>query len=288
MSNVLKRVCTTCWALSCAFSISGCNKKDDVKMEKWDGTISDVSEAIDGIVTIETAEELAGLAKKVNEGISYEGYTVKLAGDMDLDNREWTPIGYGSMHYDGTLDLEGAAFDGIFDGQNHTIYNLKISTFSKGGQGDVNAAGGIGLFGLNTGEIKNLSIDTADVSGNHYVGVLTGFNLNATITNCHVKNSKVNNIYDNEDDSGDKAGAIAGHFARGVLEGDAARLTNCSVENTVIKADRDAGQVVGCLSNGAIQLDNVAYEVIVSWNETGNVENKSNTNIKNDIVGRIA
>ena len=118
--------------------------------------------------------------------------------------------------------------------------------------------------------------------------MLTGFNLNATITNCHVKNATLDNIYANDDDSGDKAGAIAGHFAKGILEGDSASLTNCTVENTTIKADRDAGQVIGCLASGATQAENTANKVMVSWNESGNTENKSNTNITNDIVGRIA
>ena len=112
--------------------------------------------------------------------------------------------------------------------------------------------------------------------------------MNATITNCHVKNSKVDSVYKNEDDSGDKAGAIAGHFAKGMYQDDTASLTNCSVENTTIKADRDAGQVIGCLSNGATQDNNTATNVNVSWNESGNTENKSNTNITNEIVGRIS
>lgn len=289
MNKLLKRTVASCLVLPCIFSITGCNKNKDPKMETWDGSIGEVSQAENGVITIDTAEELAGLAKKVNEGTSYQGYTIKLAVDMDLANKEWTPIGFGSSNYIGEIDgEEGAPFDGVFDGQNHTIYNLKITTFSKGGQGDVEASSGTGFIGFNKGTIKNLTIDTADVKGNHYTGVLTGFNLNAHISNCHVKNSKVNCIYHNEDDSGDKAGAIAGHFAKGVYPDDEASLVNCSALNTQVKADRDAGQIIGCLSNGAIQSNNTVDNVNVSWNESGNTENKCNTNITNDIVGRIA
>lgn len=289
MNKFLKKSLSTCLLVPCALSIAGCNKDDDGdNMETWDGSIGEVSQAIDGVITIDTAEELAGLAKKVNEGTSYEGYTIKLAVDMDLKNKEWTPIGYGSLNYIGQIDSsEGAAFDGIFDGDNHTIYNLKINTFSKGGQGSNTASSGIGFIGLNNGAVKNLTIDGANVKGNHYVGVVTGFNLNAIIDNCHVKNATVDNTYANDDDSGDKAGAIAGHFAKGILENDSASLTNCTVENTTIKADRDAGQVIGCLDD-ASQSNNTANKVTVSWNESGSTENKSNTNITNDIVGRIA
>lgn len=289
MNSVIKKVFTTCLVSISAFSITGCGKNKDSKIETWDGTIGEVSEVKDGVVVIDTAEELAGLAKKVNEGTSYENVTIKLAVDMNLASKEWTPIGFGTMNYIGQIDgKEGAFFKGIFDGQNHTLHNLKITTFSKGGQGEASDSAGIGFIGLNNGTVKNLTIDTAEVKGNHYVGVLTGFNLNATIDNCHVKNGNVNSIYANEDDSGDKAGAIAGHFARGLYEQDIATITNCSVTNTIVKADRDAGQVIGCLSNGATQSNNSANNVKVEWNESGNTENKSGTNINNGIVGRIA
>ena len=287
MKKIWKSLLATSLAIPFTISIGGCGKDDDSKMETWDGTIQEVSAAENGVITIDTAEELAGLAKKVNEGTTYNGYTIKLAADMDLDNKEWTPIGYGTSNYAGEIET-GAFFDGLFDGQNHTIYNLKITSFDKGGIGATDAATGVAFIGHNRGEIKNLTIDTADVNGNHYVGVISGFNVDATITNCHVKNSKVNNVYDNIDDSGDKAGAIAGHFAKGILQESVASLTNCSVENTTIKADRDAGQVVGCLANGATQSNNTATNVEVSWNESGTTEGKSNTNITDDIVGRIA
>ena len=289
MNKIFKKIIGTCLAIPCAFSIVGCDKDDTTKMETWDGTIAEVSEAENGVIIIETAEELAGLAKKVNEGTNYAGHTIKLAVDMNLDNKEWTPIGFGSSNYIGEIDgEEGASFNGVFDGQNHTLYNLKITTFSKGGQGSINASAGVGFIGLNKGTVKDLTIDTANVKGNHYTGVLTGFNLNAEITNCHVKNSKVDCVYANDDDSGDKAGAIAGHIAKGLYQEDSASITNCSVENTEVKADRDAGKVIGCLSNGATQSNNTANQVTVVWNESGNTPSKSNTNITDDIVGRIA
>lgn len=289
MNKFFKKTLSTCLLVPCALSLAGCNKDNEDTMETWDGTIGEVSEAVDGVVTIDTAEELAGLAKKVNEGTNYSGYTIKLAIDMDLQNKEWTPIGYGSLNYLGVIDSsEGAVFSGVFDGNNHTIHNLKINTWSKGGLGSATDSAGVGFIGLNNGTVKNLTINGANVKGNHYVGVVTGFNLNATITNCHVKNATVDNTYANDDDSGDKAGGIAGHFAKGLLENDSAILINCSVENSTIKADRDAGQVIGCLAGGANQSNNTANKVTVSWNETGNTENKSNTNITNDIVGRIA
>lgn len=289
MNKLFKKVILSCVMIPSSFALTGCGKNNDPKIETWDGTTGEVSEAENGVITIETAEELAGLAKKVNEGTTYEGYTIKLAVDMDLTNKEWTPIGYGSVNYLGQIDsTAGAIFKGTFDGQKHTIHNLKITSFSKGGLGSATSSAGTGFIGLNLGTVKDLTIDNANVKGNHYVGVITGFNLNAHITNCHVKNSKVNCVYANDDDSGDKAGAIAGHIAKGLLEGDNASVSNCTAQNTQVSADRDGGQLIGCLANGATQNDNSATSVTVSWNESGNTENKSNTNITNDIVGRVA
>jgi hypothetical protein len=289
VNKFLKGTITSCLIIPCSFCLCGCGKEDAAKMENWDGTIAEVSEAEDGVISIETAEELAGLAKSVNEGTTYNGYTIKLTRDMNLANKEWTPIGFGSLNYIGEIDSNGGAFfDGVFDGGGHTIYNLKITSFSKGGQGSADASAGVGFIGCNTGTIKDLTIDGAAVNGNHYVGVLTGFNLNAEITNCHVVNAKVNCLYKNDDDSGDKSGAIAGHFARGLYENDVATLNGCSVKDTIIKADRDAGQVIGCISNGASQSGNTAENTIVGWNESGNTSGKSNTNITNNIVGRVA
>lgn len=43
---------------------------------------------------ISTAEELAGLAKVVNDGIdTFEGKTINLMNSLDLNNIKWTPIG---------------------------------------------------------------------------------------------------------------------------------------------------------------------------------------------------
>lgn len=55
----------------------------------WDKT-ADVS-WFDGTKTeflIETEEQLAGLAKLVNDGNEFEGITIKLGNDMDLNNEE--------------------------------------------------------------------------------------------------------------------------------------------------------------------------------------------------------
>ena len=257
--------------------------------DTWTGNVTEISteDAVENIITIKTAAELAGLAKAVNSGVTFEGYTIKLASDIDLANIEFTPIGYGNTNYVGKV-LSGNHFSGIFDGQNHTIHNLKITTFNKGGITDEEKSTGIALFGSTFGaEIKNIKVNTANIVSNHYAGVIAGHALNTDITNCHVINAIVDCQFANTDEeAGDKAGAIVGHFAKGTKQGSAAALTNCSASNSVVKADRDAGQLIGCLSNKATQENNTVTNVTVEWNDESYT--KENTNIKEDLVGRVA
>jgi len=276
----------------CVFAISACGNKE--KLETWNGKVVAVSEAENNVISIETAEELAGLAKSVNEGNNYEGITIKLTRDMDLKNKEWTPIGYGTSNYLGVIE-SGKQFKGIFDGQNHVIKNLKITEFSLGGLTDATKSTGVGLFGqIYQAEVKNLKINNAKVHSNHFTGALVGFSVDSNISNCQVEKVTVESIFANDgEESGDKAGAVVGHFAQGTYTDSSATISNCNAKNSTVRADRDAGQVIGCLSNNATSTDNTAENVVVEWNESssGKVEegyNKANTNITQDIVGRIA
>ena len=70
--------------------------------DAWDGTVDTdwYTNAADGTGTankpyeISTAAQLAGLAELVNDGTAeFSGKTIKLAEDIDLDKREWIPIG---------------------------------------------------------------------------------------------------------------------------------------------------------------------------------------------------
>ncbi len=108
----------------------------------WDGSIESVPKAVDGVITITSAAQLAGLAQELASNVNtndlesmmrYRDVTVKLAADIDLNGRPWTPI--GSMDL---VKMTGAFFSGSFDGQGHTISNLSINT----------EAGSQGLFGM--------------------------------------------------------------------------------------------------------------------------------------------
>ncbi|MBR4843460.1 MAG: right-handed parallel beta-helix repeat-containing protein, partial [Alistipes sp.] len=108
------------------------------------------------------------LANAVNGGNTFAGKTVKLIADIDLNGKEWTPIGNSSK-----------IFKGTFDGQNHTIKNLVVNGNGKSDQG---------LFGnTHNGEIKNLVVENAEVSGRLNVGVVAGTPYTSKYTNITVK-----------------------------------------------------------------------------------------------------
>ncbi len=112
------------------------------------------------IWTIDTANALHGVAVLVSSGITFDGKTIRLSGDIDMEDAEWTPIG--------TAD---APFAGTFDGDYHTISNIKLESSSSTYQG---------LFGYTsqTAVIEKVTIDltltaTADAV---YVGGIVAYN----------------------------------------------------------------------------------------------------------------
>lgn len=117
----------------------------------WDGTVDTSwynSTATE--FTIYTAEQLAGLAQLVNNGNTFSGKTIYLGNNIDLDNREWTPIGY----------TEGFEFNGVFDGKKYTVYNM-IITRLQNITNTVSNGYGLGLFGYSCSSnavFKNFAI----------------------------------------------------------------------------------------------------------------------------------
>ena len=66
---------------------------------------------------ISTAKELAGMAYLVNNNYtSFEGKTIKLNADINLQGKTWTPIG-----------VSNTLFQGTFDGNGHSINNVSIT-----------------------------------------------------------------------------------------------------------------------------------------------------------------
>lgn len=161
--------------------------------DTWDGN-ADTSwyNDTDTEFVITTAEQLAGLAELVDGGNTFAGKTIKLDADMDLyhladgatDPTCFDPI--GSYRKD-------LIFEGILDGQGHTIANMNQNTWALDNgyyYGDL----GLGLFGaVENATIKNLVMNNASISGESAlcgtIAAVAGDNV--TFENIKVTNSEV-------------------------------------------------------------------------------------------------
>lgn len=218
----------------------------------------------EGTYIIQNENQLLLFEKLVNEaGYNFNGKTVKLTSDINLQGITWTPVGQTGV----------TQFMGTFDGNNKIIKNLTINN------NDESANCATGLFGwLNSATVKNLKVEGASVSGHHNVGVIAGYleTSGCTIENCYVTNATLSCTSVNSEANGDKVGGIVGHAGNaGVV------VKNCKVENSTISAGRDAGQVVGAALTANV-TECSASNVTVTSNGTS-----TGANIRNEVIGRV-
>ena len=234
--------------------------------------------------TITTKEQLIAFAEHVNAGNSYEGKTVKLGNDIDLEGAEWTPIGnLDVIKYDNV----NSTFLGTFDGQGYTISNFTIDQTGEA----------VGFFGVKyAGDIKDVKFDGVTVTGTHYGAVVVGWTDGAqrnadgqwNITGCEVKNSTVTLAPNTTPDNGDKAGAIVGYAY-------AINVTGNTVSNTTIQAYRDLGAIAGMAQENTkeattVSGNTVGENVTVIVDNTVNYKNYTTAAQYNagNYVGRIS
>ena len=192
----------------------------------------------DGVYTINNLKELQIFRNTVNAGNTYQGKTVKLTADIDLNGEEWTPIGTSKNPFNGT-----------FDGQNHTISTLVIT----GSNSDV------GLFGrTNNGEVKNLTVNNAKVSGYLNVGVIAGTPYTSKYTNISVTGHvEVNGFA--------YVGGVGGKNAYA----DWTNITVNADETSYVKADSEnyrtyVGGVIGFMGEGGHTFQNISSNIDVT------------------------
>ena len=187
----------------------------------WDGT-ADTSwyNATSTKFEISTAEQLAGLAKLVNNGKNFSNKTVRLTADIvlndtsDWENWEnsapensWSTIG----SYYSEPSYNGASFSGTFDGQGHTVSGIYINSENNFQ----------GLFGYNGGTIKNIGVTESYIKGDYCVGGVCGRNYDGTISNCYNSGNVSSNDYNVGGVCGDNYhGTISNCYNSGTINGD--------------------------------------------------------------------
>lgn len=168
-------------------------------------------------------ENADALVKFAAEYKSYKEKTVNQVTDMNLEGKTWNAIGAAN---DG--------FWGIYNGNNKTISNLQVVGYETTPSG---------LFGEVVGDIKNVNITGANISGCHYAGAVVA-RLFGTIEGCEVSNSTIvllPNVVTTSYDNGDKAGALVGYLAAN----DVNKVNNNKVSGVNVKAYRDVAALVG-------------------------------------------
>lgn len=170
----------------------------------------------------------------------------RLQDDFNLENTLWMPIGTSEQ-----------PFSGVFDGNGYSISNLRIID-----NGDYS-----GFFGyVSSGQLFDLVIDNADVTGEQYVGTLVGYATknykieNITLIGANQVKGKnyvggligrgfigdvINvSVYANVDGT-KSVGGLAGSIRSGMIE-------NCNVDGYVKGIDSQIGGVVGFLSEATL------------------------------------
>lgn len=212
-------------------------------VDTWDGTaIAGGFAAGDGTqddpFQIETAAQLAHFAKTVNEGEAYLYKYIVLTADIDLANKEWTPIGNHSN-----------PFKGNFNGDNHTVTGMQIS-------GELDR---VGLFGECTkhnvnSAIKNITVKDSVICGIKFVGAIVGYAEEINIENCR----SIGNTINGKTDVGGICGKIGGYSV--------GKVSQCYNSSKVTGRGR-VGGIAGmggiaenCLNTGEIMIINKAYQ----------------------------
>ncbi len=192
----------------------------------WSGTASVVrpSQTNDGFYLIQSGEDLAWFAEQVNADAGNATLKARLTQDIYLNDVEsgenvkfWTPIANYSEN--------SRVFSGIFDGKGFTIYGLAISSTS-----DYQ-----GLFGyIENGQVRNVNISYANVSGGSYVGTIAGYaNNRSSITQVAVEKAVI---------SGKKnVGGISGYLTK------KSNISLCGFSGEIKATEFRIGGITGCV-----------------------------------------
>ena len=184
---------------------------------------------------IGTAAELYWFAALVNGELGGETQNTSanavLTANITVTNETWTPIGFRYP------------YEGTFDGQGHTISGLYF---------DNSELNNVGLFGSNSGTIKNVGVVNSYFYGSDFVGGVCGYN-EGTITGCY----NTGEVSGNDDYVGGVCGSNGGiitscynsgsvsgnNYVGGVCGSNGSTITGCYNTSTVRGNNRVGG---GC------------------------------------------
>lgn len=269
-----------------------------IPLPDWDGqptTATNFAKLVNvtnKTISIYSAGDLAFLAQIVNSdatvtvdgvtfdnGASLKDYTVNLMANINLRGGIWTPIGYKAGWFGGS-GQHANAWEGQFNGNNHSIYNMNVENALQSG-----------LFGViaGNGSVKNVILRRPIISkcktqDDSAVGFIAGsIYRGGSIDSCSVMCGEINNPASKS--KGSQSGGIVG-WAENFS------ITNCTVFKTSIKSNAQVGGIVGhtdsgytsstpsIISNNVVDGCNLVAQIdsaggIVAQSNNGTVENNT-------------
>ena len=187
------------------------------RVQNWIDVAEPVT-PVDGVYYIDKPEQLAYIAKIVNEGNTLEGQTVLLRNDRDLSGKSWTPIG-----------RYNAPFSGELNGNGHSVTGLTISYNSLG-----YLEGYAGLVGYagHTAYLHHLNVDGNILSDKFNCGLLLGGSWSGSrIKRCIV------------------TGSVTAEASIGGVAGTAYQISQCEARNVVLTTNPNNGGAGGICYN---------------------------------------
>lgn len=274
--------------------------ENPIDLSTWDGTTKSYPTVTDPStpVVISSASDLAGLADMIQgytdeSGVEhpandFAGYTIALAADYDMGGKEFPMLG-SATRSSGTTGEGTTPFRGTFDGQGHTISNVKIqgTTNSNDAAGfipnldgasatvkDITFSGltinapsnkQAGVVGLVTdgATVSGVTVTSGSVTAAEAPGGIVGRILvNGTVENCE--------NHANISSNGQNGGGIVGSATYNSSEGCQMTIKNCKNYGTVTGNNTSIGGIVGTSAANVSACDNYG-EVNCSSNTIGGV-----------------
>ena len=218
---------------------------------------------------ITTAEELKWYASYVNgesgDNVVHNTACAQLVKDIDLSTvcgkgkGNWTPIAKYDVYKGG-----GKKFDGVFDGNGHTISNLYINN-KRGGY--------LGLFGYmpttssTSVSVKNLKMVNVQIVGDQNIAAVCGSGKNVTVENIEVISGSITGSYficgiigcggsaRNCINRADVTGS--GTYVSGIIQTINDKVSNCSNYGKITTGKGPAGGIA-CINKESNKLTDCA------------------------------
>lgn len=246
----------------------------------WDGT---TATAYTGTGTesdpylIATAEQLAYFRIQVDNGKDYAGEFVKLSNDINLNSKNFDPIGWGYAYEQHNREVDGVhipgkVFKGTFDGNGKTIFGLYQNGWDLEAEDPKNrdytyTNCGFGLFAAACdATFRNLTISGAEVIVECVeAGILVGLSQGA----CKYENINIykSTIANYQRPAGGVVGEVSPKYVDGKAVADTQLFTNINIGSAVVVGslwgdfDTPVGGVIGARWDDSnvtkIQMENV-------------------------------